>query len=148
MLFQSSTLFVAMAGLATATKLSLQTYNVGAGTLDLGGASLSGENGLLYKIDDGPWKELKNDADRAPCSYDCGNDKWSAGYPVEELGGNLIFVCTDKDSCVPGVKYSCTFRYGDIVVGPIDSNSDDEYWGLGNSVGEYCGGDGIFEVTL
>jgi hypothetical protein len=147
MIFQPSALLAAMASLTTATQLSLLAFNIGTGTLNLGGATITGENGLLYKIDDGEWQEAENDADRAPCSYDCGGDNWSDGYKIPELADNVVFVCTD-DTCVPGQKYKCTFRYGDIVAGPIDSNGDDTYWGLGNAVGTYCGGNDVFEITL
>jgi hypothetical protein len=148
MLFKSITLLAAIVGTTAAKKLGLLAYNVGTATLDLGGGSVSGQNGMYYKIDDGDWKEIKNEGDRAPCSVACGDNNWSPAYKIPELGDNEVFVCTDGDSCVPGNKYTCSFRYGDLVTAQIDSTEDSKFWGLGNSIGTYCGNTDVFEINL
>ena len=57
-------------------------------------------------------------------------------------------MCTTDDSCVPGNKYTCTFGYGDIVVGSIDSTEDRETWGIGSSIMTVCGATDAFGINL
>jgi hypothetical protein len=138
MLFQSLAA-LAMAASSSAKVLEVLAYSTGASGLDLGGASTSQENGVIYRIDNGPWEEISNEKDNSYCASSCSGDDYSAPYHVPKLQDNSFTICVDGDDCVPGTHFTCQFKYGDLVAA-YSSTSDSEFWGLGSQEASYCGG--------
>ena len=143
MLFNSFGLVAISAALADAAKLQMLMFNTGQSTLDLGGASTTRTDGVLYRIDNGSWKEIKASDDKGVCSKVCGKGEFS-GFDVPELNGNTVKGCQDNfggpGECTPGGTFTCQFTYGDSTKS-FSSVTDVSLYGLGSQVGTYCGGD-------
>jgi hypothetical protein len=129
----------ALAAVTSAKQLDILLFSTASGVLGLGSSSTSSSEGVIYRIDGGDWKQIDSDNGHAACSYQCGSNGYSTPYRVPELDGNSFQVCQSRADCVPGDKYSCQFKYGDIV-STYQSTTDSKFWGIGTSLTTFCGG--------
>ncbi|KAB5566224.1 hypothetical protein GE09DRAFT_1218492 [Coniochaeta sp. 2T2.1] len=123
--------------------LDLVLFQVGGATLDLGGASTYSNTGVIYRVDNGQWKELTGPDTPGHCSTSCEIDKWMS-FPIPEFSGATVSFCEGPNTCIPGNEFDCQTRYGDDTKF-FTGTSDSTFWGLGHQTGSYCGGTVIYE---
>jgi hypothetical protein len=129
-----------MAAASAAKRLEMMMFDIATAGLNLGGGFTRSSDGVLYRIDGGPWKEVVSKGDKAACGAVCGYDERQ--YTIPELGNNRAFICIKNPKnlqCVPGFKYECKLRYGDLY-STYKSRTDGSFFGFGLYTGDFCGG--------